>query len=88
MDIATWLHDLGLSVYEQAFRENAIELELLPQLTADDLKEIGSSPSATAANCSTRSLRCAHPPCPRPMTHETRGCSPPHRTIRSGSVGR
>src|SRR5580704_6319491 len=41
MDIATWLHDLGLSVYEQAFRENAIELELLPQLTADDLKEIG-----------------------------------------------
>jgi len=30
-------------VYEQAFRENAIELELLPQLTADDLKEIGVS---------------------------------------------
>jgi class 3 adenylate cyclase len=44
MDIATWLHDLGLSVYEQAFRENAIELELLPQLTADDLKEIGVIP--------------------------------------------
>jgi len=44
VDIATWLHDLGLSVYEQAFRENAIELELLPQLTADDLKEIGVIP--------------------------------------------
>ena len=44
MDIATWLHDLGLSVYEQAFRENAIELELLPRLTADDLKEIGVIP--------------------------------------------
>ena len=44
MNIATWLHDLGLSVYEQAFRENAIELELLPQLTADDLKEIGVIP--------------------------------------------
>ena len=44
MDIATWLHGLGLSEYEQAFRENAIELELLPQLTADDLKEIGVIP--------------------------------------------
>jgi len=44
VDIATWLHDLDLSVYEQAFRENAIELELLPQLTADDLKEIGVIP--------------------------------------------
>ena len=44
MNIATWLHDLGLSVYEQAFRENVIELELLPQLTADDLKEMGVIP--------------------------------------------
>ena len=44
MDTASWLHSLGLSEYEQAFRENAIELELLPQLTADDLKEIGVIP--------------------------------------------
>ena len=44
MDIATWLHGLGLGEYEQSFRENAIELELLPQLTADDLKEIGVIP--------------------------------------------
>jgi len=44
VDTASWLHSLGLSEYEQAFRENAIELELLPQLTADDLKEIGVIP--------------------------------------------
>jgi class 3 adenylate cyclase len=44
VDIATWLHGLGLSEYEQAFRENAIEIELLPQLTPDDLKEIGVIP--------------------------------------------
>ena len=44
MDIATWLHSLGLSEYEEAFRENAIALELLPRLTADDLKEIGVIP--------------------------------------------
>jgi class 3 adenylate cyclase len=44
VDIATWLHGLGLSEYEQAFRENAIEFEILPELTADDLKEIGVIP--------------------------------------------
>jgi class 3 adenylate cyclase len=44
VDIAAWLHGLGLSEYEQAFRENAIEFEILPQLTADDLKEIGVIP--------------------------------------------
>jgi len=44
VDTASWLHSLGLSEYEQAFRENAIELELLPQLTADDLKDIGVIP--------------------------------------------
>jgi SAM (Sterile alpha motif) domain-containing protein/adenylate/guanylate cyclase family protein len=44
VDIATWLHGLGLSEYEQAFRANAIEFELLPQLTGDDLKEIGVIP--------------------------------------------
>jgi class 3 adenylate cyclase/tetratricopeptide (TPR) repeat protein len=44
VDIATWLHSLGLSEYEEAFRENAIALELLPRLTADDLKEIGVIP--------------------------------------------
>ena len=27
--------------YEQAFRENEIELRVLPELTADDLKELG-----------------------------------------------
>ena len=44
MDVAAWLHGLGLQQYEQAFRENAIEFEILPQLTADDLKEIGVIP--------------------------------------------
>jgi class 3 adenylate cyclase/tetratricopeptide (TPR) repeat protein len=44
LDIATWLRGLGLGEYAQAFRENAIELELLPQLTADDLKEMGVIP--------------------------------------------
>ena len=41
MDIGGWLRGLGLERYEQAFRENEIELRVLPELTADDLRELG-----------------------------------------------
>ena len=41
MDIAKWLRSLGLQQYEQAFRDNDIEAETLPQLTADDLVALG-----------------------------------------------
>ena len=41
MDVAHWLESLGLERYEAAFRENDVDAELLPNLTADDLKEIG-----------------------------------------------
>jgi class 3 adenylate cyclase len=41
VDIATWLHGLGLQQYEPAFRENAIDASLLPELTAEDLRDIG-----------------------------------------------
>jgi class 3 adenylate cyclase/tetratricopeptide (TPR) repeat protein len=43
MDVATWLRSLGLERYEATFRENDVGVELLPNLTADDLKEIGVS---------------------------------------------
>ena len=41
MDIGAWLRKLGLERYEHAFRENEIDAEILPKLTADDLKDIG-----------------------------------------------
>jgi len=41
VDVASWLRDLGLERYEATFRENDVGPELLPSLTADDLKEIG-----------------------------------------------
>src|SRR5262245_24389944 len=41
MDIGGWLRRLGLERYEQAFRENEIDLRVLPEPTADDLKELG-----------------------------------------------
>jgi predicted ATPase/class 3 adenylate cyclase len=41
VDVAGWLRDLGLEQYAQAFRENAIDAAVLPELTADDLKDLG-----------------------------------------------
>ncbi len=41
LDIATWLDGLGLQQYERAFRDNAIDATVLPELTAEDLKELG-----------------------------------------------
>ena len=43
MDVAAWLRDLGLGEYETAFRDNAIEPDVLSSLTVEDLKEIGVS---------------------------------------------
>src|SRR5713226_13344 len=41
VDIAAWLNRLGLQQYEQAFRDNKIEADVLPSLTAEDLKDLG-----------------------------------------------
>ena len=44
MDVAVWLRGLGLERYEAAFRENEIDERVLPNLTQEDLKEIGVGP--------------------------------------------
>ena len=41
MDVEQWLHSIGLAHYEAAFRENAIDATVLPNLTAEDLKDLG-----------------------------------------------
>ena len=43
MDIGAWLHGLGLQQYEQAFRDHAIDAAILPEVTVDDLKDLGVS---------------------------------------------
>lgn len=43
MDIGTWLRGLQLSHYEQAFRDNDIGADVLPELTAEDLIGLGVS---------------------------------------------
>jgi class 3 adenylate cyclase len=43
MDVVVWLRSLGLGKYEAAFRGNEIDESVLPNLTAEDLKELGVS---------------------------------------------
>src|SRR6202048_2891540 len=41
IDVASWLQQLGLAQYEPAFRDNEVDGDVLPDLTADDLIAIG-----------------------------------------------
>ena len=41
MDIAAWLRGLGLEQYEPAFRDNFVDADVLPDLTAEDLIGLG-----------------------------------------------
>jgi class 3 adenylate cyclase len=41
MDVAAWLRGLGLEEYGPAFRDNRIDMGVLPKLTAEDLKDLG-----------------------------------------------
>jgi class 3 adenylate cyclase/predicted ATPase len=41
MDIRQWLRGLGLESYATAFIENAVDLDTLKTLTAEDLKDLG-----------------------------------------------
>jgi class 3 adenylate cyclase/tetratricopeptide (TPR) repeat protein len=41
MDVAAWLRGLGLEQYAPAFRDNDVDGEVLPELTAEDLISIG-----------------------------------------------
>ena len=41
MQIEEWLRSLGLQQYAAAFRDNAIDAEVLPELTETDLEKLG-----------------------------------------------
>jgi len=41
MDVGGWLRNLGLGQYESAFAENAVDFDVLPELTEDDLEKLG-----------------------------------------------
>jgi len=41
VDVGGWLRYLGRGQYETTFHENAVDAEVLPALTADDLGDLG-----------------------------------------------
>lgn len=41
MDVAGWLHSLGLGMYAKAFADNAVDAATLHRLTDADLRELG-----------------------------------------------
>src|SRR4051812_19884681 len=43
MNVEAWLKSLGLEQYAAAFHENDVDAEVLPTLTAEELKDIGVS---------------------------------------------
>ena len=64
MDVVVWLRSLGLGKYEAVFRENDIDETVLPNLTAEDLKELGVA-SLGHRSQATRCYRCAAHRCER-----------------------
>ncbi len=42
-EFANWLKELGLGRYVEVFVENDVDLRTIPELTEDDLKELGLS---------------------------------------------
>ena len=43
MDVGNWLRKPELEQYEAAFRQNAVDADILAHLTAEDLKNLGNS---------------------------------------------
>ena len=58
MDVGGWLRSLGLGQCEASFRDNKIDTDVLPQLTADDFKDIGVSASEIGVGCWPQSPPC------------------------------
>ena len=93
MDIGVWLRSLGLEQYEAAFRDNEINERVLPNLTQEDLKEIGVGPVVIAGYSSKLSLLCAatpiakrpppthDPSCPERLNRRPRRAPPSHSDV-------
>jgi hypothetical protein len=65
VDIGAWLRELGLVEYEATFRENAINEKVLPNLTAEDLRDMGIGNHIRGQDCSEFPLlgHCHFPRC-------------------------
>ena len=81
MDVGAWLRGLGLGQYEQAFRDNDIDADMLPTLTADDLREIGIASLGHRKRLLAACATLAPPPaCPQPPAAAPAPTPPPTPT--------
>jgi len=51
LEIADWLRELSLERYAETFRDNAIDVAVLPELSEPDLEKVGVLSSAIARSC-------------------------------------
>ena len=65
IDVARWPQQLGLEQYEPAFRDNDIDGDVLPDLTAEDLIGMG------VTSIGHRRARCRSAGRPAPRGHGT-----------------
>jgi class 3 adenylate cyclase len=90
MDVANWLRTLGLERYEATFRENDVDADLLPNLTADDLKEIGISSLGHRRRLleAIAALRLEGTPASDPTQLSATPASPPGRLVETAGERR
>ena len=70
MDVGAWLATLGLGEYEAAFRANAIDSEVLSQLTVDDLIELGVTSIGHRRKLLSAIARLSAAPAPAPAAEK------------------
>ena len=91
VDVGAWLRGLGLEQYEQAFRDNDVDAEVLPELTADDLIGLGVTSIGHRRKllAAIAALRAGTPPPVRRPTRPAVGpgpASPPEAERRQLTV--
>ena len=84
MNIADWLRGLGLEKYAPAFDENAINWDVLSELTTDDLKEIGVAAVGDRRRLLAAIAALGPLPNPRPQAGEGSRYNPP---LQAGGAG-
>jgi SAM (Sterile alpha motif) domain-containing protein len=80
VDVGDWLRSLGVEQYATALRENHVDAEVLPTLTAEEFKDIGvgSIRHRRRGACWKQSPHCAPMPCRLRLPP---GFRPPHHPI-------
>jgi hypothetical protein len=86
MDVAAWLRGSGLEQYEPAFRDNFVDADVLPDLTAEDLIGLGVTAighrrkllaAIAALGAAAPAAAAAKSPAPDDLAQGQRAPSPP-----------